>query len=255
MAALMVHSGRIVSPVLVIAAFWPKQRWRLFVAAGATLTAAIYDVNPFFWLSVRCGVLLSPGWSPRFCAATSWPPGPHLLRRSVADFLRRIGAIPLPIAAPVAILAARIVAPLAHGRIRAAADTFAGIGNRELQHWDGYRQFAETLAPDAAHIVSGSMPNGACATTWIRRRSPLARDQPVQPGDTIVSSELAQPVTVNAPVAQVSAAVIVPSVPLRLISLSRFGLLSAAGGLLPSRFRARPRIVCAPIWSSSGNLC
>jgi hypothetical protein len=63
----------------------------------------------------------------------------------------------------------------------------------------------------------------------------------IQPGDTVVSSALAHAVTINAPVAQVSAADIVPSVPLRLISLShRSAYSSAAGGLLPFEISRGP---------------
>jgi hypothetical protein len=70
---------------------------------------------------------------------------------------------------------------------------------------------------------------------------PLSRDQAIQPGDTVVSSALARAVTINAPVAQVSAADITPSVPLRLISLSRRSAYSsAAGGLLPFEISSGP---------------
>ena len=244
MAALIVHSGWIVSPLLVIGAFWPKQRWRLFVAAGATITAAIYDVNPLFWLSVGCGILL-----------LTWLVT-EVLRR---DFLAAWAAIffagalliffagsaryLLPIAAPVAILAARRSSP------RWLTAGFAlqlilslGLATANYQHWDGYRQFAKTLAPDAAqHRVWVDAEWGLRYYLESEGALPLARDQAVQPGDTIVSSELAQPVTVNAPVAQVSAANIVPRVPLRLISLSRRSAYSsAAGGLLPFEISSAP---------------
>ena len=70
---------------------------------------------------------------------------------------------------------------------------------------------------------------------------PLSRDQVIQPGDIVVSSALAHAVIINAPVAQVSAADIVPSVPLRLISLSRRSAYSsAAGGLLPFEISSGP---------------
>jgi len=70
---------------------------------------------------------------------------------------------------------------------------------------------------------------------------PLSRDQAIQPGDIVVSSALAHAVTLNAPVAQVSATQIVPSVPLRLISLShRSAYSSAAGGLLPFEISTGP---------------
>jgi hypothetical protein len=149
----------------------------------------------------------------------------------------------LPIAAPVAILAARRSPP------RWLAAGFAlqlilslGLATANYQHWDGYRQFAKTLAPEAAdHRVWVDAEWGLRYYLESEGALPLARDQAVQPGDTIVSSALAAPVIINAPVAQVSAADIIPSIPLRLISLSRRSAYSSAGGgLLPFEISSAP---------------
>jgi hypothetical protein len=70
---------------------------------------------------------------------------------------------------------------------------------------------------------------------------PLAQDQLIQPGEIMVSSDLAHPVTVNAAVAPLRASDIVPGIPLRLISLShRSPIQAPAGGLLPFEISMAP---------------
>ena len=244
--ALVVHSGWIVSPLLVIAAFWPKAtKWRWFLAAGAMLAAAIYDVNPLFWLSVGCGVLVLT-WLIEEAARRDflalW--AVIFFAGALLIFFAGSARYLLPIAAPVAILAAR-AAP----STRWLAAGFAlqmilslGLATANYQHWDGYRQFAKTLAPEVAqHRVWVDAEWGLRYYLESEGALPLARDQAIQPGDTVVSSALARAVTINAPVAQVSAADITPSVPLRLISLSRRSAYSsAAGGLLPFEISSGP---------------
>jgi len=243
-AALVVHSAWIISPLLVVMAFGLKSRARLLAAAAAALAAAFYDVNPLFWISIGCGVLL-----------LSW-----LLAEAVCrDFLAAWAAIffagamliffagsaryLLPIAAPVAILAARAAAP------RWLTAGFAlqlilslGLATANYQHWDGYRQFAATQAANAAH--QRVWVNAEWGLRYYLESAgalPLSKDQIVEPGDIIVSSDLAHPVTINAPMARVSSASIVPGVPLRLISLSRRSAYSSASeGLLPFEISSAP---------------
>jgi hypothetical protein len=243
--ALVVHSGWIISPLLVIAAFLNKKdKWRLIVAAAATLAAAFYDLNPLFWLSVGCGVLLLT-WllteAARRDFLAAW--AVIFFAGAMLIFFAGSARYLLPMAAPVAILAARASSQ------RWLAAGFAlqlilslGLATANYQHWDGYRQFAATLAQDARdHRVWVDAEWGLRYYLESEGALPLAKDQMVQPGDTIVSSALAAPVTVNAPVAQVSAADIIPSIPLRLISLSRRSAYSsAADGLLPFEISSAP---------------
>ena len=243
--ALVVHSGWIVSPLLVIAAFWPRQRWRMLLAAAAMLAAAIYDVNPLFWLSVGCGVLILT-W-----LAAEAVRGDFLALWAAIFF---VGALViffagsarylLPIAAPIAILAARSAPStrwLAAGFVLQLALSLA-LATANYQHWDGYRQFAKTLAPDASQRrVWVDAEWGLRYYLESEGALPLSRDQVIQPGDIVVSSALAHSVTLNAPVAQIRAMDIIPSVPLRLISLSRRSAYSsAASGLLPFEISTGP---------------
>ncbi len=250
--ALGVHSAWIVSPLLVIAAFWPKQRWRLFVAAGATLTAAIYDVNPLFWLSVGCGViiltslineLVTEALHRDFLAA--W--AVIFFAGAMLIFFAGSARYLLPMAAPVAILAARTSAPrwLAAGFVLQMILSL-GLATANYQHWDGYRQFAKTLAPDAAN--RRVWVNGEWGLRYYLEAEgalPLARDQVLTPGETIVSSALAAPVTVNAAVAQVRAVdMLVPqhSAASESRSSRRSAYSSAAEGLRTAfRDLERPR--------------
>ncbi len=244
-AALVVHSGWIISPLLVIAAFWPaKSRWRAIMAASAALAAAFYDLNPLFWISVGCGVLVltwivSEAQHGDFMAlwAVIFFAGAMLI------FFAGSARYLLPIAAPVAVLAARTAAPrwLAVG-FGAQIGLALALATANYQHWDGYRQFAKSLASDAGeHRVWVNAEWGLRFYLESEGALPLGKDQVIQPGESIVSSTLAAPVTVNAPVAQLSAAEITPSVPLRLISLSRRSAYSSASeGLLPFEISTAP---------------
>jgi dolichyl-phosphate-mannose-protein mannosyltransferase len=243
--ALVVHSAWIVSPILVVAAFWPKaSRWRLIAAAAASLAAAFYDVNPLFWLSVGCGVLI-----------LTWL-ATEVLRRdflavwacvffagALLIFFAGSARYLLPIAAPVAILATRAAPPrwLTVG-VGLQLALSLGLATANYQHWEGYRKFAASLAPDvAAHRVWVNAEWGLRYYLESEGALPLRRDQVIQPGDMIVSSELASPVTIHAPAALVASADIVPSVPLRLISLNRRSAYSsAAAGLLPFEISRDP---------------
>jgi hypothetical protein len=244
MAALIVHSGWIVCPLLVIAAFGAKNRVRLFIAAAAALAAAFYDPNPLFWISIGCGVLLLlalfaearrdflAAWAVIFFAG------------AMLIFFAGSARYLLPIAAPVAILITRATprrwlnAGFALQMLLSLA-----LATANYQHWNGYREFAGTQAASAARQrVWVDAEWGLRYYLESAGALPLTKDQVVEPGDIIVSSELAHPVPVNAPLARVSTAAIVPSVPLRLISLSRRSAYSSASseGLLPFEISAAP---------------
>ena len=263
--ALVVHSGWIVSPLLVIAAFFAKRdKWRWIAAAVATLAAAFYDPNPLFWLSAGCGVLV-----------LSWLVTEALRRDFLAMwavifftgalliFFAGSARYLLPIAAPVAILATlNRRTSVARGRIRFANDTVVGLRDiANYQHWDGYRQFAKTPGSrrgPTSRLGGWRMGPALLFTTWNRRARCLSRG--IKCCNRAIPSYPARwltPSPANAPVARSGAPRIsFPSVPLRLISLShRSAYSSAAGGLLPSKFRPDPPIVYAPIPWSTANRC
>ncbi|HEY2845283.1 MAG TPA: glycosyltransferase family 39 protein [Bryobacteraceae bacterium] len=249
--ALVVHSAWIVSPVLVIAAFLinkelrvKRDRWRLFAAAAAMLCAGFYDLNPLFWISIGCGVLLLT-WLVRASVHRDFLAAWAMLFFAGAMLIFFAGSARylLPMAAPVAILAVQ-TAPqrwIAAGFALQLALSL-GLATANYQHWNGYRTFAGTLAKDAQeHRVWVDAEWGLRYYLESEGALPLSRDQLLQPGDTVVWSELAHPVTLNTPLAQVSNLAIVPGVPLRLISLSRRSAYSSASeGLLPFEISDAP---------------
>ena len=228
----------------MIAAFWPKQRWRLLCSGRSNALCRDIRREPAV-LALR-GMRRPAAHLASHRGPASRIPGRlggHLFAGALLIFFAGSARYLLPIAAPVAILATRFATP------RWLTAGFAlqlvlslGLATANYQHWDGYRKFAKTLAPDAAqHRVWVDAEWGLRYYLESEGALPLARDQMVQPGETIVSSALAHAVTVNAPVAQVSAMDIVPGVPLRLISLSRRSAYSsAAAGLLPFEISSGP---------------
>ena len=134
-AALVVHSAWIVSPLLVIAAFWPKQRWRLLLAAACDVGGRDIRREPAV-LALdrmrRSGSHLVDKRSPAPRLPGSL--GCHLLRRGAADLLRRV--CPLPVAdrrtGRHSGRARRALDTLAGGRIRVANDIVVGSGDRQL---------------------------------------------------------------------------------------------------------------------------
>jgi len=243
-AALVVHSAWIVSPLLVVMAFGLKSRMRLYAASAAALAAAFYDVNPLFWISIGCGVLVL-SWlvaeAVRRDFLAVW--AVVFFAGAMLIFFAGSARYLLPIAAPVAILAARSAAPrwLTAGFALQLVLSLA-LATANYQHWDGYRTFAAAQAANAAHQrVWVDAEWGLRYYLESAGALPLSKDQIVQPGDIIVSSELAHPVIINAPLALVSAASIVPGIPLRLISLSRRSAYSSASeGLLPFEISNAP---------------
>lgn len=225
---LVAHSAWIVSPLIVIAAFGRGKRW--IFAAIASAAAAFYDPNPLFWGSIGCAVLLFAAcygkkflnvWLVLFFAG------------ALVIFYAGSARYLLPIAAPVAILAARAC------NTRVLAIGFAaqmalsiGLAMVNYQHWDAYRQFAASISSQVAS--HRTWINAEWGLRWYLESEgalPMARDQALQPGEIVVSSELAS-LPVHAPLAPVAQMEIRPSIPLRLIALDHRSGYSA-GGILP----------------------
>ena len=237
-AALIVHSGWIVSPLVVLFLKGPKWRWA--AAAIAAAGAAFYDHNPLFWFSLGCGVFLLTscfhrgflgGWILIFFAGAA------------VVFFAGSARYLLPIAAPVAILAVRDVKPpvLAAGFALQMALSL-GLAIVNYQHWDAYRQFAASLSKTAGnHRVWVNAEWGLRYYLESDGALPVARDQALQPGDVMVSSALAYPVAINAPMVPLAETEIRPSIPLRIVSLDhRSAYSSASRGLLPFEISSGP---------------
>jgi hypothetical protein len=117
-----------------------------------------------------------------------------------------------------------------------------GLALANYQHAEGYRKFAESLAPEAAE--RRVWVNGEWGLRYyLESEGALqpARDQITRAGDIIVTSTLGQAVPLNVPVSPLSSTEIVPSVPIRLISLSgRSAFSTSVHGLLPFEISRGP---------------
>ncbi len=233
-AALLVHAGWIVSPLIVFFLRGPKWRWVAAALAGAA--AGAYDVNPLFWISIAAGVFLLTSsrdfigtWIVIFFAGAAL-----VFFAGSARYL-------LPIAAPVAILAVRSAPrPILYTGFALQLALSLGLAIVNYQHWDAYRRFAEQL-----HAPGRTWVNAEWGLRFYLESNgalPMPKDQVLQPGDTIVSSSLALPLPVNAPLAPISRVEIRPSIPLRIISLDGRSAYSTAGGreLLPFEISTAP---------------
>ncbi|MGH9558077.1 MAG: glycosyltransferase family 39 protein [Bryobacteraceae bacterium] len=238
-AALVVHSGWIVSPLIVLAAF-ARGKW-IWVGVAAAAAAIWYDPNPLFWGSFACGALLLAAcfrrgfleaWVLIFFAA------------AVSIFFAGSARYLLPIAAPVAILAVRRVkTPILAAGLALQMALSLGLAVVNYQHWGAYRRFASSLAGEIAnHRTWINAEWGLRYDLESEGALPLAKDTALQPGQIVVSSALALPLAVNAPLAPIAQAEIRPAIPLRIVSLDRRSAYSAASarGLLPFEISTAP---------------
>jgi hypothetical protein len=241
-AALVVHLGWVVSPLVVVAGFVRGARWRWIIAALAAGGAAFYNPNPLFWASFGCGMLVLS-----YCVGRDFLGAWVLVffAGALVVFFAGSARYLLPIAAPVAILAARACGPRILALAFALEMTLSlGLAVVNYQHWDAYREFAASLSRQIDER----------RRTWINAEwglryylesegaLPLTKEQILQGDEMLVSSALALPVPVNmlrAPVAEME---IRPSIPLRIISLDGRSAYSTASarGLLPFEISSGP---------------
>jgi hypothetical protein len=238
--ALLVHSGWILSPLLVLAAFARGPRWRWIAAALAAAAAAIYDPHPMFWVSAGCGVLLLAScfrggfvgaWVLLFFAG------------ALVVFFAGSARYLLPIAAPVAILAARAAGTrvLALGFVLQLPISLA-LAAANYQHANAYREFAASLSSQiATHRVWIDSDWGLRFYLESEGALPMPKNQVLQPGEMVVSSDLTQfPIT--QPLLPFMQAEIRPKIPLRIISMDGRSAYSVAspGRILPFEFSTAP---------------
>jgi len=153
----------------------------------------------------------------------------------------------LPIAAPLALLAAHIAATNRGRTFLAGAFVlqFAlalGLAAVNYSQWNAYRQFAATL-PWPAYPGRVWVNGEWGLRTYLEARGalPLQQSTHLHPGDVVVSSALGAAVAVNAPVTPAAALEIRPAVPLRLIGLeSRSGYSTSSRGLWPFGISSGP---------------
>ena len=148
----------------------------------------------------------------------------------------------LPMAAPVALLVSRLRTKwLAIGFAAQMALSLA-LAAVNYQHWDGYRRFAAQMRPrTAGHRVYIDGEWGLRYYFESDGGLPLERGQVLRAGDIVVSSRLAYPIEITAPVAPIAEQAIRAWPPLQLIGLeARSGYSTATKGILPFDISTAP---------------
>ena len=238
--ALLVHSGWLLSPVLVLAAFTRGAKWHWIVTALAAAAAAVYDPHPMFWVSAGCGVLLLAS-----CFGRGFIGAWVLLffAGALVVFFAGSARYLLPIAAPVVILAARAAGTrvLVLGfALQLPVSLALATVNYQSSH--GYREFAKGLADQVAqHRVWIDRDWGLRFYLESEGALPMPKTQILQPGDMVVSSELTQ-FPIQQPMLPFMQAEIRPKIPLRIISVGGRSAYSVAspGRTLPFEFSTAP---------------
>lgn len=240
-AALVVHLGWIVSPLLVLAAFIRGPKWRWIAAGIAATAAAVYDPNPLFWAFFGCGVLVLMSCIGReFLAA--WVL--LFFAGALVVFFQGSARYLLPLAAPVAILVADVSSArtiiIGFGLQMAIS---LGLAIVNYQHWGAYRQFASSLSNQIAQRrVWINAEWGLRYYLESEGALPLRKGEILQKNEMVVSSELALPIAMNATLAPLAQIEIRPAIPLRIISLDSRSAYSVASprGLLPFEISTAP---------------
>jgi hypothetical protein len=227
--ALMVHSAWVISPLLV-----RGNRWNWVLGAIAALGGAFYDLNPMFWASLGLGVVvLSSCFRRGFLEAWvliffAW---------ALVVFFAGSARYLLPIAAPLAILAAnRCSRPMLIVGFALQMTLSVGLAIVNYQSWGAYRQFAISLAPEAAERRMW-VDHDWGLRYYLESEGALAvpRGQTFSPGDVVVSQKMR-------PEGQrIASLEIRPSIPLRLTSVNEKSAYSVAQfGLWPFEISNAP---------------
>ena len=127
----------------------------------------------------------------------------------------------LPMAAPVALLVSRLNTRWLAAGFAAQMILSVSLAFVNYQHWDGYRTFAASLKPQIQNKrlwINGEWGYYFQAVGGV----PMQKEQPIRPGDVVVTSELGYPVhftTGGGALTRIAETEIRPALPLRLIAL------------------------------------
>lgn len=241
--ALTAHLGWLLFPTLPLAAF-RLSRWGYIAAAAIAAIAAVADPNPLCWFSVGAGAIVLLWMIEEVRQGQAgflhvWV----LLYFAIALVVFFAGSARylLPMAAPVAILAAnrlleaRVAPRVVAVCIALQAALGVSLAGVNATQWNAYRDFVRQIEPKFQH--HRVWINSEFGLRFYAERAgglPVMLDQTIAPGEMVLSSDLALPVplAVSGQLVSVRSAAIDSWLPLRLIGLhSRSAFSAAAFGL------------------------
>src|ERR1035438_6343491 len=191
-----------------------KRRWiEVSLGALAAAGAAFYDPNPLFWISFGLGIwlLVWCAFETRTRVFLCWWVLLFFVPATLVFFAGSARYL-LPIAAPIAILAANISRRSV--AITGAALQLAlafGLAVVNYQHWNTYRHYVELLEEKAqgrriwVNADWGLRYYLEAAGGWPLKKHPASNggssppSSLVQPGDIVVTSDLANPLPAGVP--------------------------------------------------------
>jgi hypothetical protein len=227
--ALIVHSAWIVSPLLI-----RGRRIHWVLGAIAAAGGALYDPNPMFWASLGLGVVVLAS-----CLRRGFLEAWVLIffGCGLVVFFAGSARYLLPIAAPIAILAANRCSVKMLG-VGFALQMMLSVGFAMVNYetWGAYRRFAASLAPEAAQTRVW-VDHDWGLRYYLESEGALAipRDQAFAAGDVVVSR------TAPGRGELISSVEVRPSIPLRLFSMRDKSAYSLANhGLWPFEFSDAP---------------
>ena len=214
--ALTGHLAWLAGPALAAAAFWRGPRWARFAAVAVALAAAVADRNPLFWISCGIGVLVLIASLRALDDFLGWWIAVFFAGALVIFFAGSQRYL-LPIVLPVAILVSRRLDGrwLGWGAAAQALVSF-GLALVNYQHWDGYRQFARSLAPEIArHRTWTNAEWGFRHYLEAEGAAPLVDGRGMWSGDLLITSAYAAPPQAG-PSAVIASRAITSPIPLRI---------------------------------------
>ena len=212
--ALTGHLAWLVFPTL-----WIPTLYSIPFAIGA----AFYDLNPLFWGSIAVGVGMLI-WCARHWREFLAQWVLIFFAGALIIFFAGSARYLLPIALPIAILATQranrrlLEISLGCGFVLSLA-----LGTVNYRHWDGYRQFAQSLQDDAKS--KRLWINGEWGLRYYFESEgglPLHQGQAIHPGEMVVSSKLSYPIPFTSGGGMLTAVAqktITSFIPLRIVAL------------------------------------
>jgi hypothetical protein len=240
-AALTGHTGWLVFPVLSLLTFWRGPMWVRIASAMVTLAAALADQNPLFWISSGVGSLIILWCASRLRDFLCWWIVVFFAAALVLFFAGSARYL-LPIVVPVAILVSNHLGTkwLVGGAIAEAAIGI-GLAVVNYQHWDGYRQFARSLATEIqSHRTWTNAEWGLRHYLEWEGTRPVEDGRAFWPNDILVTTSYGS-APQTGPAALIAEREITSPIPLRIVALGAdSGYSSVSFGLAPFAISLAP---------------